>query len=310
MEFAQITAPSTTTPNTGSENSTTTPPVSTTPPVEPLTLPNLPPPEKKEKEIKLDINPKEKEVNNETVVNFKTQSFLKDYVQTETIGQKQQQADPTGQTKFGFPQGETVEQIRARMAKEEEDESKKYTVEDFEEIADFLMDLFDMGAVFFIRWYSKDNTDAPYNIPTDKMKRLKMRLAKLLMRMQAKFPLGLLFALSLIMAYATPMRKAHEHRKQVDEATRKKARATQRTEETKATVVSSTPPPQRNATSTQTTQQTTQQTITPTVETQEVPKQEMKKVIVQDPETGEFVTKMVPKTGGSGPKRPRGGVSK
>lgn len=157
----------------------------------------------------VDVDIKQPAQSNSTSLNFVDGSFLKDHVQKPTaVPLPIAQPTTAGST-------ETVEEIRQKMLKEEDDQKNKMTVEDFEDVADFLLDAFDMLAIFFLRWYAIDNTDAPYQIPVDRMKKLKYRLSRLLMRMQTKFPLGFLFILGLVLAYATQFKKARDHRKEV-----------------------------------------------------------------------------------------------
>lgn len=193
---------------------------------EPIPLSALKP--KEDQEIEIDI--KKKQTDNKATFSIKNPSFIKDFVNeptrnSEDYGKSSSssssaQTPPTSSTPA---EGETVADIRKRLEEEEKDEVSKLSVEDFEDMADFIIDLIDMGLLFGIRWYSQDISDAEYKVPEEKLKKLKKHLSRLLMRVGKKFPMGILFALGILAAYATPMRKAHEHRKKVvSEKTRKK----------------------------------------------------------------------------------------
>jgi len=169
--------------------------------------------------VQKDIDIKKKQTDNKATLNIKDINFIKDFVKEPTKNAE------TGSSSSTIPpkSNETVEDIRARLAVEEKEEVGKLSVEDFEDAADFIIDLIDMALLFGVRWYSQDISDAEYKVPEDKLKKLKKHLSRLLMRMGKKFPMGILFVLGILAAYATPIRKAHEHRKKVmAEKTRKK----------------------------------------------------------------------------------------
>lgn len=175
---------------------------------DPIVLQKEPTPEPvKEVKAQADIDIKAKPPADKTTLDFKNSDLLKKYVQQPTQSSQPSQSSGPSTTL-------SVDEIRDKMKKEEEEEAKKLSVEDFEDIADLIMDIFDTVAIFAIRWYAQDDIDGPYQIPTDRMKKLKHRLSRLLMRMQAKIPMGFLFFAGLLMAYATPVRKAHAHRKE------------------------------------------------------------------------------------------------
>lgn len=198
----------------------------------------------------VDIDIKEKAQTNNTTLNFLDSKNLKQFVQTPTAVPL-----PTGKETYHSGTTETVQDIRNKMLAEEEKEANKMTVEDFEDVADFIIDAFDMLAVFLLRWYAMDNSDAPYQIPVDRLKKLKHRLSRLLMRMQAKFPLGFLFIIGLVLAYASSAKKAKDHRKEVIDRKKKElaakvpppppptsAKGPKITQEVSKTIIKETPP--------------------------------------------------------------------
>ena len=174
--------------------------------------------EDEEQVIQKDINIKKKQTDDKATMSIKDSDFVKNFIQEPT---KTSDVPSSSLPKSN----ETVEDIRARLASEEKEEVSKMKPEDFEDMADFIIDILDMSLIFLVRWYSQDISDAEYKVPEEKLKKLKKHLANLLMRMGKKFPLGMLFILGLLAAYATPIRKAHEHRKKVmAEKTKKKIR--------------------------------------------------------------------------------------
>lgn len=175
--------------------------------------------QKSEEELaQVEIDIKKKQTDNKATLNIKNKSFVSDFIQEPTRN--------TEDGKTSAPKSnETVEDIRKRLETEEKEEVGKLSVEDFEDAADFIIDLIDMALLFGIRWYSNDISDAEYKVPEEKLKKLKKHLSRLIMRVGKKFPMGILFVLGILAAYATPIRKAHEHRKKVmAEKTRKKSR--------------------------------------------------------------------------------------
>lgn len=176
--------------------------------------------EEKEKVIEKEIDVKKKQTDNKASINMLKPGFMKEFVTDSTRSSE----SGTSPLSSSAPRSsETVEEIRKRLEVEEKEEVGKLSVEDFEDAADFIIDIVDMSLVFVIRWYSQDISDAEYKVPEEKLKKLKKHLSRLLMRMGKKFPMGVLFLLGVLAAYATPVRKAHEHRKKVmAEKTRKK----------------------------------------------------------------------------------------
>jgi len=210
---------------------------------EPIPLSSLrPKTEEEEKVQKVEIDIKKKQTDNTATLNIKKPGFIKDFVNEPTrnaedygrSGGSSSSASPSSASESAPKSAQSVDDIRARLEAEEKEEVSKLSVEDFEDMADFIIDLIDMGLLFGIRWYSQDISDAEYKVPEEKLKKLKKHLGRLLMRVGKKFPMGMLLILGIIAAYATPMRKAHEHRKKViSEKTRKKLRAVEPKEEEK-----------------------------------------------------------------------------
>ena len=165
-------------------------------------------------EVEIDI--KKKQTDNKATLNIKNTSFIKEFVTEETKPADEiKSSSSSSSSSTPPPKTETVEDIRKRLADEEKADVSEMKVEDFDDMADFVVDLVDMGLLFAIRWYSQDISDAEYKVPEEKLKKLKKHLSRILMRVGQKFPMGILLVLGILAAYATPMRKAHENRKKV-----------------------------------------------------------------------------------------------
>ena len=184
---------------------------------EPIPLSSLRPKEESketvssEKVSEIEVDPNKKSSDNKQNFSIKDTSFIKDFIKKPTNPSISTSTSPSSAPKSN----ETVEDIRRRLEVEEKEEVSKLSVEDFEDAAEFIIDVLDMSLVFVIRWYSQDISDAEYKVPEEKLKKLKKHLSRLLMRMGKKFPMGMLFILGVLAAYATPVRKAYSHRKNV-----------------------------------------------------------------------------------------------
>lgn len=88
------------------------------------------------------------------------------------------------------------------------------TLEDYKDVADFMVELIDFSILFFFRSYSMDTSDAPYKVPYDKLQRTKDQYAKELQNKKESIVsdfLGTMFSL----IYLTPFLKATQHRQKV-----------------------------------------------------------------------------------------------
>lgn len=110
---------------------------------------------------------------------------------------------------------QTSEELRAQMIGEEMEPVDQMSPQDFEMIAGFMIDAFDIGTVTLFRMYALDTSDAPYEMKVDKKNKLKKLLGLLLVRFNKKFPIGILFIFTLVLTMITPAMKAHAHRKEV-----------------------------------------------------------------------------------------------
>lgn len=195
----------------------------------------------KESSRVVDIDVNAKVDQEKTIVDFKSESVLDDFIKQpteqsnftkETLNMDTPQPNATSEPK-------TVGEIRQGLINEEKDMANSMTEEDFRDTADMIVDLVNLVMVFILRLFAKDNTDAPYEPPIAKLNALKKGLTKVLIRYNKSFPLGTLFLLAVLAAYATPAKKAWEHKKEVDkyDRERKRQQALRDQQKTSATVV-------------------------------------------------------------------------
>ncbi len=147
-------------------------------------------------------------------INFKNPTFLQEHIEAPTS-----KTPPASAPSPGNPyDGKSTEQLRYQMVNEEMQPVDEMAPEDFEMIAGFLIDMWDLGTVTLFRMYAMDTTDAPYEMTTSKKSKLKKLLTLILIRFNKKFPLGVLFFMTLALTHITPAMKAHAHRKEMQAA--------------------------------------------------------------------------------------------
>lgn len=91
--------------------------------------------------------------------------------------------------------------------------SSDTTTEDMDDISDFIIDLSDMIVVFIIRRYSKDVSDAPYQISREKISKLRKYLCRIVYKREKKSILIEFFRILFITSYADSVSKASDYRK-------------------------------------------------------------------------------------------------
>lgn len=94
-------------------------------------------------------------------------------------------------------------------------DNKKATIEDYQDLADLLVETIDLAATTILRSYSLDNMDAPYRISQDKLCKLKNKMTKVLMLTQKDSLTNELFLSAITISYITPLRKATKNREEV-----------------------------------------------------------------------------------------------
>ena len=150
-------------------------------------------------------------------ISFKSSASLSEHVSKPTVHVSPDPATTTNQ--FA---GQSSKELRKHMINEELQPADEMAPEDFEMIAGFLIDAWDLGTVTLLRMYALDKTDQPYEMTGTKKTKLRKMLSMILIRFNKKFPLGVLFVLTLVLTHITPAMKAHAHRKEVQALNPKK----------------------------------------------------------------------------------------
>lgn len=167
--------------------------------------------------------------NRKVKISFKGKNFLKSEISKKTadapIVNDKEELKSNPKQLGGTEQ--TVEEIRSQIIEVEKTQVDNFTVDDYEMLAEFLIDTLDWGASSGLMLLAKDKTDSPYTIAIGKKERLKKQLTRILIKSNTKMNFGVLFAISLIMAYIKPIKEAFNNRKIIkkgeEELIRKKA---------------------------------------------------------------------------------------
>lgn len=169
-------------------------------------------------EISISDNLKDDE-NKKVKITFKDDSFLKDYV-NQTTAEPPEEAigDEVASSE---PLNKPISEIRKQIIEEEQKQQDNFTADDYEMIAEFIIDGIDWGGSSLLMFIAKDNTDSAYVLSVTKKQRLKKQLARILIKMEVKFNFTTLFIISIILAYISPVKKALETRKIVKKAEKK-----------------------------------------------------------------------------------------
>lgn len=201
-------------------------------PVDPIILPD---PEEKEKaqaekdkaakkevkSVKAVIDSKEKPKEEETPINFLGNNYIEEKVEAPTKKDAENK-EKSSSTSGSAPEAENIKQFREKLIKDEKESAEQFTMADFQENSDMIVDFicFLLSALF--RWWSLDTTDTPYEFPKHKIDSLKNQLTKVLIRYNKAFPIIGLFIGTLLVMCITPARKAYDHRKLVKQERAKK----------------------------------------------------------------------------------------
>lgn len=174
--------------------------------------------EEAELEKLMDENPDTEEVplvgkinDDETTakINFQDQSSIDEIIASKTI---KSEFDETKKDESKFSKLD-AEDIRSEIKNQEGEASKKYTYEDFSNIASFLLTLYDTGLSTALRVWCKDSSSSAYEMPKDKKRILEHQLTLILIKYQQKFSLEFMFFATLLIISYIPFSKARERKK-------------------------------------------------------------------------------------------------
>lgn len=189
----------------------------------------------------IEIDPKKKPQDKKTIINFRTNDYIRKTV--ETPKDAPTHADPvasssssssgsssSSSSSSGAPSTK-IDDVRNRMRNEASEpqslsssnsggagsDAEAPDADDCEMYADMAIELIDWVMIMLIQWYAKDAKEEEYRSDEKKKNRLKKMLAKMLMKVGKKYPIGVFFFGALILMYVPAARKAHAHKQKVDE---------------------------------------------------------------------------------------------
>lgn len=151
----------------------------------------------------MSIDDKGQAVEN-VVLNFKDDSFVDNIVGKKTI--------PFKEDKEVFKTNDATK-LQEQIKQEEKDYTAQFTVKDFEEIAEFIIELIDTGVSTACKFIAKDTSDTAYMLANAKKKVLIKQLTMILVKHQMKFSITWLFVITAIIMFASPVKKAFDNRK-------------------------------------------------------------------------------------------------
>lgn len=172
------------------------------------------------KEINIDETLKD-EVDKKVRITFKGKDFMKNEIKKKTADAPLENEGEEINSKGPLMIGEieqTAEEMREKIIKAENTTKESFSLEDYQMMSEFIIDALDWGGSSGLMYLAKDTTDAPYTLSVTKKDRLKKQLTRILVKSNAKMNFGVLFALSIILAYMKPVKHALETRKSIKEA--------------------------------------------------------------------------------------------
>lgn len=170
---------------------------------------------KDQKEVNLE------DIGKNKVKETKTIDFLDDaqslnYTQFKS---KQSEAkDENSEKMFGT---NDPNELRKQISEAENSAGKEYTIDDFKDIATFIITFIDVGASSFCKWWSKDTTSEPYSLGATNKNILIKQLTRILVKYQTRFPLEGMFIITLLLMYSGAFKAAYDRRKLVKEKSMK-----------------------------------------------------------------------------------------
>ena len=115
----------------------------------------------------------------------------------------------------------TIEEFREQVIAAENETKESLTLEDYELIAELVIEVIDWVVSSGLMWISGDKSDEEYILNSKRKERLQSMLLRYLVKMDKKVSFGALFMFSLIIMLVGPTRKALKNRKLNKLGTRK-----------------------------------------------------------------------------------------
>lgn len=153
------------------------------------------------KEVPVNI---EKNSDEKVPIEFDDSSMGESYSAKQTkIADEPPKIDPTT----------PASKVREDIARYEKDKVEKLTFKDFQDIAKFLINLFDTGLSTLLNFIGKDTARQVYQLTEPDKRTLSDQLALILCKYQAKFSIEFTFLLAIIVMYSGPTMAAFKNRK-------------------------------------------------------------------------------------------------
>lgn len=161
---------------------------------------------KDQKEVKLEDVGKNK-VKEKVTIDFLDESHAFKF--TESKSKQAEIKDQNAKDMFGT---NDPNELRRQVSEAEASAGKEYSVDDFKDIAIFIITMIDVGASNFFKWWSKDTTTNPYSLGEGNKNILIKQLTRILVKYQARFPLEGMFIITLLLMYAGAYKNAKDRR--------------------------------------------------------------------------------------------------
>lgn len=153
--------------------------------------------------IEVENIPEKETFNQKQKVDFLNNGFSTSFFGKKTEESKSEPVDDNIQTEI------ENDFLKSHFVKDKDTLSG----DDFKDVADFLMETLDTGMSYVCAAIGKD-LDKPekYEISSSKKKKLSDQLARIFEKRQVKLTIEMLFAMSVVLIYSTPVREAFKSR--------------------------------------------------------------------------------------------------
>lgn len=123
----------------------------------------------------------------------------------------EEEIDTTAEDLKGF----TTEEFKEKIDKEMADAAKEMSPEEMQLVAEILVEIIDAGISLGLMFLAKDTKDTAYSLSKERKNKLTKLLTRYLVRQVIKVNILTLFIITLIIAYAVPVRNAIANRKAI-----------------------------------------------------------------------------------------------
>lgn len=162
-------------------------------------------------QLRVDIDIKAKPTDEKRTINLLNDDELAKKVTTKTEGDVKNTGIPSPTASSSKKEMSTAE-LRTQLI-EDSKKTANFTVEQFKQQADSMVNILDIIIVSILRAMAHDAKDSAYIIRDDKKEILKEQLKNVLIFYNAAFPIIGLFIFTLLSVYATPALNAWDNRK-------------------------------------------------------------------------------------------------